>query len=474
MRRARPSLERPVTMAAWLSVAVMAVAALAAGAAAAEPVKPNFVVIFVDDLGYGDIGPFGSKKNATPELDRMAAEGRTFTSFYAAAPVCTPSRAALMTGCYPKRVGLETGSRFCVLLPADPHGLSPDEITLPEQLKTAGYATACIGKWHLGDQPEFLPTRHGFDEFYGLPYSNDMWPPRTQPLPGKPEYPPLPLMRGEEVVGRIADMQAQAKITGNLTRAAVAFLARNRDRPFFLYLPQVMVHWPHAATEPFMAQSKNGVYGAAVAEVDWSVGEILDALRRLDLGEKTLVIFTSDNGGTRAGSNAPLRGGKGSLWEGGMREPTVVWWPGHVPAGSSCGEMATVMDFLPTFATLAGVPLPTDRVLDGHDMTPLLLGEPEARSAYSAFYYRRGAVRSGPWKYFANGQLYNLDEDIGETRDVAVQFPDVASRMKELLAAGRADLADPQRCRRVGKAQGPLKPLIPPDEKLQEQSSPGS
>ena len=427
--------------------------------------RPNFIVFFIDDLGYGDIEPFGSKKNRTPHLNRMASEGMKLTSFYVAAPVCTPSRAALMTGCYPKRVGLEKGSWFVVLMPGDSLGISADEITLPEILKSASYATGCIGKWHLGDQPEFLPTRHGFDTYYGIPYSNDMWPEYK-----RWDFPPLPVMRDEKVVGEIKDMNDQARMTRDFTDEAVRFIEKNKNRPFFLYVPHAMVHWPHAASKPFMDKSADDPYKAAVEEIDWSVGRIFQTLRELKLDKNTLFIFTSDNGGTDSGSNAPLRGGKGSTWEGGMRMPAIAWWPGQIPEGTTCDEIASTMDFLPTFAGLAGVEVPDDRIIDGKDMFDLLAGIPGARSKYDALYYKLDAVRSGDWKYFNNGQLYNLKTDIGETENVAEQNLEIVARMKHLLVRGQEDLNNPANCRPVGKAKGPLKFLIPRPGKMGEEA----
>ena len=452
------------------SVGAMAAAAAWPGllAAGSPRRKPNFVLIFIDDMGYGDIGPFGSTKNRTPNLDRMAAEGMKLTSFYVAAPVCTPSRAALMTGCYPKRVGLAKGPRHAVLLPGDAHGLNADEVTVAEVLKSAGYATACIGKWHLGDQPEFLPTRHGFDYYFGLPYSNDMW--AGHPVK-KFNFPPLPLMRGEKAVGRIDTMADQSKLTALYTQEAVTFIRDNKDRPFFLYLPHNMMHGPLAPGAAFAGKSANGKVGDVIEELDWSTGEILKTIRELGIEKDTLVFFTSDNGAA-AGTAAPLRGRKGTCFEGGMREPTLAWWPGTIPAGAVCDEIATAMDILPTFAALAGAKQPQDRIIDGKGARDLLTGKGGAKSKYEAFfYYRReslSAVRSGPWKLHANGQLYNLDKDIGEKTNVADDNPAVVKRLAGYLEKARADLGDGPDpgpgCRPVGKAKGPLKYVIPRSE----------
>lgn len=412
------------------------------GLAADRP--PNFIVIFIDDMGYADIGPFGSTLNRTPNLDRMAREGMRLTSFYSAAPVCTPSRAALMTGCYPIRVGLMYGSWHPVLMPGDEHGLNPDEITIAELLKERGYRTACIGKWHLGDQPPFLPTRHGFDVYFGIPYSNDMIPENV----GKNRnFPPLPLMRGEEVVGEVT---GQSAITGNLTTEAVHFIEANRENPFFLYMPHVMVHKPLHAGENFKGKSNNGILGDAIEEIDWSVGEIFNTLKRLDLDEDTLVLFTSDNG-PAVGIADPLRGKKGSTFEGGMREPCIVRWPGKIPAGTECDEVTSTMDLLPTLARLAGTAAPSDRVIDGYDIWPLLSGQLGAQSAYQAFFYynknQLQAVRSGDWKLHLLGDqgkpaLYELGGDISEEHNVIQKHPGITRKLMALLEEARHELGD--------------------------------
>jgi len=469
---------------AALAPFALGAAALRAGAAKATR-RPNIVVIFIDDMGYGDIGPFGSTINQTPHLDRMAEEGLTLTSFYVAAPVCTPSRAALMTGCYPKRVGLARGSWGGVLFPKDPHGLNAEEITVAEVLKRAGYATGCFGKWHLGDQPAFLPTRHGFDTYVGIPYSNDMWPPHPTAKRWKNGVCPLPVLQDEEVVDIVETMGDQAQLCKRFTDAAVAFIRRSKDKPFFVYLPHAFIHHPRGARPEFLQRA--GIANAdeldegsmirkreyhlrararaQIEEVDWSTGEILDTLRDLGLAENTLVLFTSDNGGSAGCVNQPLRGGKGTTWEGGMREPTVAWWPGTIPAKTTCDEVASTMDFLPTFARLAGGKVPDDRTIDGKDITPLLRDPARATSPHEAFFYHRGndlrAVRSGPWKLHTNGQLYNLDEDIGEGKNVAGQNPEVVKRLEGLLARCQADLGNPANCRPVGKHPNPQY-LVPP------------
>ncbi len=427
--------------------------ALAASAPAAD--KPNIVLIFVDDLGYADIGPFGSKLHHTPNLDRMAAEGRKLTSFYVSANVCTPSRSSLMTGSYPRRVGLDENEKGqWVLFPGNQEGLHPDEITVAETLRSAGYTTAAVGKWHLGDQREFLPTRQGFQSYFGIPYSNDMGR-DSRPKPYR--YPPLPLLRGEKVVEEEPD---QRLITQRYTKEALAFISANKKGPFFLYLAHTMPHWPQYSSARFAGKSKNGKWGDAVEEIDWSTGEILRKLAELGLDDETLVIFTSDNGGAvqHGASNAPLRGGKGTTWEGGHRVCFLARWPGRIPAGSVSDELALSVDVLPTLAGLAGASTPQDRVLDGKDVLGLLTGDaPTPHLAYYYFYMRDlCAVRSGRWKLHvqrvtrrrgsrdvaAVTELYDLHGDIGETTNVAAENPQVVERLRVLAEWAREDLGD--------------------------------
>jgi arylsulfatase A len=426
---------------------------------------PNFVVIFIDDMGYADVGCFGAEGYETPNIDRMAAEGVRFTDFYAAAASCTPSRAALMTGCYPQRVGLPN-----VLGPNSKIGLSDKETTIAGMLKPQGYATACYGKWHLGHLPQFLPTRHGFDEYFGLPYSNDMWPKH----PENPQaYPDLPLVEGERVVAYDPD---QTQLTTWYTERAVRFIERNRDRPFFLYVPHSMVHVPLFVSDKFKGKSKQGLFGDVVMEIDWSVGEILSALKRLGLDKNTMVLFTSDNGpwlsyGEHAGSAKPLREGKGTTFDGGQREPTIAWWPGRIPGGRVCREPLSTMDVLPTIAGLAGAKLPSHKI-DGKDIWPVIAGRSGAKSPHEAFFYYQGwtleAIRSGKWKlHFPHGYrtlagrpggtggipakyeqartelvLYDLENDLGEQHNVADQHPDVVKRLEQLTDTMRQDLGD--------------------------------
>jgi arylsulfatase A len=492
---------------------VMVVANLARGGSQAvaeqrgeSATRPNFVVILVDDLGYADVGPFGSQ-HRTPQLDRMAIEGRKLTSHYAA-PVCSPSRAALLTGCYPKR----TLPIPHVLFPAAAAGLHPDETTIAEVLKSAGYATACIGKWHLGDQAEFLPTRQGFDSYFGLPYSNDMGPAAdgAKSNPGAPipqtkqaieavtktkntadegtgrkgaGQPPLPLLENDKVVGRVR-AEEQFELTRRYTERAVQFIHDHADGPFFLYLPHTAVHFPLYPSAKFQGKSANGLLGDWVEEVDWSVGQVLAALRERNLAENTLVIFTSDNGGplVHGGNNTPLRGGKGQTFEGGVRVATLAWWPGKIPAGTHTAAMTSMMDLLPTFAKLAGATPPSGRKLDGVDVSSVLFGDPAAPPRNEFFFFRGfqlEAVRSGPWKLhleLAVGpttagkperrpQLFDLANDIGEAHDVAAERPDVVKQLQALAETMSGDLGRIEigpGCRPLGNVTNP-QPLIADD-----------
>ena len=432
------------------SFSVLLAALLAAVASARQP---NVVVIFIDDMGYGDIGPYGATKQRTPHLDRMAKEGMKLTSFYAA-PVCSVSRAQMMTGCYGARVSVPG-----VYFPGQSVGLNSSEITVAERLKEKGYTTQIIGKWHLGDQPEFLPTRQGFDHYLGIPYSNDMLKKSADT-----KIPVVPLLRDEKIV-ELMDGDAQTRLVEIYTKEAVDFIGRNKDKPFYLYFAHNAVHTPIHPGAAFAGKSQNGRFGDWVEEVDWSVGQVLDALRSQGLDKDTLVVFTSDNGpwlikGTDGGSAGPLRGGKGSTWEGGMREPTIAWWPGHVPAGSVNDAVAGTIDLLPTFVALAGGTVPASPVIDGRDITPILLGQSK-ESAREAHYYFSGydlqAVRQGRWKLAlvpqpegnnvkkspklaAGLRLYDLDAEIGEQTDVAAQHPEVVAKLKALADKMAAEI----------------------------------
>ena len=444
----------------------------------AQNERPNIVLVFVDDMGYADCGVQGAEGWSTPNLDRLAAEGSRLTSFYAAQPVCSASRAALLTGCYPNRIGI-TGA----LGPRARHGLNPREVTLAELCKKAGYATAIFGKWHLGHLPPFLPTRHGFDEFVGIPYSNDMWPlhPDYVDLPPnaarrKRGYPDLPLYEGEKIINAKITPEDQKRFTRTFTERSVAFIRKNKARPFFLYLPHPMPHVPLFTTKKFAGSSKQGAYGDVIQEIDWSVGEILKELKALDLDRKTLVIFTSDNGpwlsyGDHAGSARPLREGKGTTWEGGVRVPFLARWPGRIPAGTVSDEPAMTIDVFSTVAALLKAELPGAKI-DGKNIWPLIAGEKDARSPHEVlyFYYHRNnleALRSGKWKLvFPHGyrslrgkpgsggrpnpyrqkrcglELYDLEADIAETTDVSDRHPEVMERLIGLGMKAREDLGD--------------------------------
>ena len=405
---------------------------------------PNFVIIFTDDQGYEDVGCFGSPSIKTPNLDRMAGEGMRFTDFHSAASICSPSRAALLTGCYPPRVGITK-----VLFPRDNIGLNPQEVTIADLLKERGYVTACVGKWHLGHLREFLPTNNGFDSYFGIPYSNDM-----DGVEGKDRNLDrawrqkdfsswnVPLMRNETIIERPAD---QTKLIDRYTDEAVAFIRTNRDKPFFLYLPHTMPHIPLFVSDKFYVEDVQKAYKATIEQIDSSVGRVLAALKEHRIDRKTLVVFTSDNGPWLAmkhfgGSALPLRDGKFSTYEGGMREPCIMRWPGRIPAGSVCRELCSTIDLLPTFARLAGARVPTDRVIDGSDIWPLMAGEPGAKSPHDAFFYYRGtnleAVRSGKWKLRRvkkSTELYDLEADVGEKINVAERHPEIVARLTGVM-----------------------------------------
>ncbi|CAZ96829.1 sulfatase family protein [Zobellia galactanivorans] len=417
---------------------------------------PNIVVIFIDDMGYGDITPFGSTTNYTPNLVKMAKEGMKLTSFYVASPVCTPSRASLMTGCYPQRVGLNWGSDHIVLFPGDPHGLNPKEITIAELLKTKNYVTGCFGKWHLGDQPGFLPLDQGFDEFYGIPYSSDMW------IGNKNwKFPDLPVMRGNTIEYLVEDMAGQAKLCSRFTEEAISFIKRNKEKPFFCYIPQAFVHAPRMASPEFMANAKTAEEGQ-IEEIDWNVGQILETLKDLKLDKSTLVLFTSDNGPAGGLSAGPLRGRKASVYEGGHRVPTIAWWPGRIPSESECDELTGTIDLLPTFAGLAKIDLPNDRVIDGKDIWPLLAGRVGAKTPHDRFFYQQkgnlSAVRSGDWKLLTNGELYNLKEDLAESLDVADENPEVVKKLQRMLRDFDIEISSNKR--EVGIVEG-SRTLVP-------------
>lgn len=453
----------------WSLVLVAALVGLAQGASSGATGRPNFVIIFTDDQGYGDLSCYGGTHVSTPRIDQMAKEGARLTSFYVAAPVCTPSRAGLMTGCYPTRINMGRGSKHGVLLAGDAKGLNPDEITIAEVLKSVGYKTGIFGKWHLGDQPEFLPTRQGFDEFFGIPYSHDIH--SFHPRQEHYKFPLLPLLDGEKVV----EMEPDADfLTKRFTDRAVQFIEKNKDEPFFVYLPHPIPHVPLHVSPPFMEgvaddvvaklkeedgtidyRTRDKLFRQAIAEIDWSVGQILDALKANGIDEKTLVLFTSDNGPPKLASvqASPgiLRGHKGSTLEGGMREPTVIRWPGTISAGTDSDEIVTAMDLLPTFAKLAGARIPTGRTIDGKDISAVLRGE--AKSPHEKFFYSTGnslqAVRSGKWKlHWKNrrpSQLFNLESDIGEKKNLIKSNPEVVKRLVGYMNAFEKDIAENNR-----------------------------
>jgi len=435
---------------------------------------PNVVLIFMDDMGYGDVGAYGAEGFSTPNLDRLAAEGMLFTDFYASQAVCSASRASLLTGCYAERISIRGA-----LSPSAGVGLNPEETTIAEMLKERGYSTAIFGKWHLGHHREFLPLQHGFDEYLGLPYSNDMWPveydgtPATNP--NKLAHPPLPLIEGNETLELIEDQAGQDQLTALYTQRSVDFIDRHADRPFFLYLAHTMVHVPLGVSEEFRGRTEQGMFGDVMEEVDWSVGQVLEAIERHGLTEDTLVIFTSDNGpwlnfGNHAGSAGPLREGKGTAFDGGPRVPAIWRWPGRIEAGSVSSELASTLDILPTLAAITGAILP-EETIDGVDIHPLLAGEESGSPRDTFLFYYGGelrGVREGKWKRVYEHRtrsyagvepgmdglpgpyafptvpaaLYDLEFDIGETTDVSGEHPDIVARLDALAEEARASLGD--------------------------------
>jgi len=450
---------------------------VSSNATTADDRQPNFVVILADDLGYGDLACYGADDIATPNIDRMAAEGAKLNGFYVS-PVCSPTRASLMTGSHSTRVSIGG-----VLFPRNSHGLNPEEITLPELLKAQGYATAIVGKWHLGNEDMFQPLNHGFDYWYGTPSSNSQffYPNIKTYAPDcvfregysrdgimKREMAACPLVRDNVVIEVPAD---QTQFTQRYTREAIRFITKNKGTPFFVYLAHNMPHIPLHASDRFVGSSQRGIYGDTIQELDWSTGEILRTLKELGLDNDTLVIFTSDNGPNTAkgGSAGPMKGGKGSTLEGGVRVPFVARWPGTIPAEIESDEAITGMDLLPTLTRLAGGDVPDDRVIDGKDIWPLLAGKPDDESPHEAIYYLRGrgvqGIRVGDWKYRiatdkpakekqskrqpANDKkpkkvnietLYNLSDDIGEQTNLLDEHPEIAQRLNRQLAIFETDL----------------------------------
>ena len=421
--------------------------------------KPNIILINCDDLGYGDLGCYGSTRNHTPHLDRLAAEGKRFTDFYMASPVCSPSRGAMLTGCYPPRIGFGEFNGEIVLFPGDNIGLSSDETTLASQLKQAGYSTKIIGKWHCGDQPDFLPTRHGFDEYFGIPYSNDMG--RQS---NRPDNPPLPLLRDETVIQEQPD---QRGITERYTDEALQFINKNKENPFFLYLAHMYVHVPLFVQPQFLEKSKNGAYGGAVECIDWSMGILMDHLKQRGLDDNTLIIFTSDNGSRardEGGSNQPCRGTKATTWEGGQRVPCIMRWPKRIQAGTTTEAITTSMDFFPTLSNLLEVDIPQKRKIDGVDIQGVMFDTGEKPPQDTFYYYAQNnleAVRVGDWKlhFRKEGQevneLYNLKNDVGETADLHAQHPEIVERLSKEADKIRADIGD-EATGIVGKNNRPI------------------
>lgn len=448
-------------------------AVTAAVAAPAETRPPNIILIFTDDQGYADVGVFGAKGFKTPNLDRLAKQGCKFTNFHVAQPVCSASRAALLTGCYPNRIGIHGA-----LGPKANHGLNTNEVTLAEILKQRGYATGMAGKWHLGRPAALLPTHHGFNEFYGLPYSHDMWPRHPEAKPGT--YPPLPLIEGEVVIKNDLQSKDLAQLTTQYTERTVQFIERNKDRPFFFYLAHSMPHVPLYASDKFNGKSKRGLYGDVIMEIDWSVGEVMNALKKFKLEDNTLIIFTSDNGpwlsyGDHAGSAGIFREGKGTCWEGGTRVPCIMRWPGKIPKSTTSDAMFMTIDLLPTLTKLAGASLPTNRI-DGLDLWPLITAARGATNPHEgyAFYYENNQLQAvtsadGRWKLqlphtyrtLAGGaggsggipaqyeqtkilqtELFDLQSDPSETRNIASAQPEVVARLLAFAASTCADLGD--------------------------------
>lgn len=473
----RKIIEKP-----WLHLAVLLLMSAALfshrpNSKTPSSVPPNVVIIFMDDMGYGDLECYSGIGYHTPNINKLAAEGMRFTNFYAAQATCTASRAALLTGCYSNRVGMHGA-----IMPRSHLALNPEEMTIASSLKRAGYNTCMVGKWHLGSKPPFLPIHYGFDEYLGLPYSNDMWPvdyngkPVTDSDKGKFKHPPLPLLEGDRPIKYIRTLDDQGELTGLYTQKACEFIRKNKAHPFFLYFAHSMVHVPIAVSPAFRGKSKDGLFGDVMMEVDWSVQQVMKTLKEEGLDENTLVVFTSDNGpwlrfGDHAGNTGGLREGKGTSFEGGQREPCIMRWPGKIPPGVVCNKIAATMDLFPTIANICRSPLP-DRRIDGVNILSLLYNQPEANPRNELLYYygvnNLEAVRRGKWKLvlphnsqtykkFSPGKngypapyanmdvplaLYNLSLDPGETVDVQSSYPDILAQMKQLADSARQTLGD--------------------------------
>ncbi len=441
---------------------------------------PNIVLILIDDMGFGDIGRTGANQYETPNLNRIASQGMQFTWYYSPQAVSSASRAGLLTGCYPNRIGISGA-----LMPWAQVGISSEETTIAEMLKTKGYHTSIIGKWHLGHLKQFLPLQHGFDEYYGIPYSNDMWPVDFDGVPiqlkdttsAKMRYPVLPLIEGNEKVGEVKTLSDQDKLTTTYTELAVRFIDQHKTDHFFLYLPHSMVHIPLGVSAKFRGKSKQGMYGDVMMEIDWSIGEIMKAIERNGLDKNTLIIFTSDNGpwlnfGNHAGSAGGLREGKGTSWEGGQRVPCIMRWPGVIPAGEICNKITCAMDILPTLAAITGTPLP-DKKIDGISILPLLLGDKTESPRHNFYYYYRQnsleGVQKDYWKLvlphngisyvgvepgkdgwpgktvnvtITKAELYDLRRDPGEQYNVVSMYPDIVKELQSIASEARNDLGD--------------------------------
>jgi arylsulfatase A len=449
----------------FLRAIAAATLVLGSSAWAATPsTKPNIVLMFIDDMGYGDIGPFGNTVNKTPNLDRMAEEGIKLTQFYVANTACTPSRAALLTGTYAHRIGMDGGNgNLVVTFPGDSRGLNPSEITIAEMLRENGYATGCFGKWHLGDQPEFMPLNQGFDTYFGIPYSNDMWPQHTARNPiTKRKYEPLPVMKQDKAVAHVADEFDQSLLAEVITDEAIAFIEKNQKRSFFCYIPHAHVHYPRHARPEYLKRAEGNVDRAHVEEVDDSIGRVLQTLRDLKLDHNTLVIFTSDNGPAGGMSSGPLRGTKGGKkYEGHMRVPTLAWWPETIPAGSISKEIGVTTDLLPTLAKLTHSQAPTDRIIDGKDISDILLGKNNARSPHQLHFYENEGIRRGNWKLVKKArsklELYDLSKDLGERKDLSGKHPEMVQELDRLLKEHASGIA--ANLRPAGFAENP-KPIL--------------
>ncbi len=438
-----------------------------------ENILPNVVIIFTDDQGYADVGCYGVDGYETPNLDKLATEGMRFTDFYVSQAVCSASRSSLLTGCYAERVSINGA-----LMPNSKIGLNPDEETIADLLKKKGYSTAIFGKWHLGSDTSFLPYNQGFDEYYGLPYSNDMWPVNYDGTPDtnarKRNYPKLYIIDGKDKTEEISTLEDQSSLTTRYTNKAVDFIKRNKDNRFFLYLPHTMPHVPLAVSDKFKGKSENGLYGDVIMEIDWSVGQIMKALKDNGIEDNTIVIFTSDNGpwlnyGNHAGSALPLREGKGTMWEGGPRVPCIIRWLGNIKEGGVCNDMAATIDILPTLAEITNTNLKGNKI-DGISILPLMLGEDTVPRDTYYYYYGRElrAVRKGEWKlYFPHSyrsysgvepgtdgypgkygrkkcgiELYNLRDDMSETNDLAEEFPEIVMQLSLIADEARKELGD--------------------------------